>query len=135
MSMNVPSEHEEQVMLIQYCDLMSRSNADYGLIFAVPNGGDRNIVTAGKLKAEGVKPGVPDLFLPVPRGIYSGLFIEMKRRKGGRVSREQISWISALISRGYKVVVCRGFDEARDALEAYMEGGKNSERTPEQPVH
>lgn len=133
--MNVSSEHDEQVMVIQYCDLMAKRNPDYGLIFAIPNGGQRSVITAALLKAEGVKKGVPDLFLPVPKGIYCGLFLEMKRRKGGRVSKEQVGWLANLMSRGYKCVVARGFDEAREAIEIYMEGDQWSERdrAQEQP--
>lgn len=134
MSMTVPSEHDEQVMLIQWCDLMANRDPAYRLIFAIPNGGQRNKITAARLKAEGVKPGVPDLFLPVPKGIYAGLFLEMKRRKGGRVSPDQVSWISSLMSRGYKCVVCRGFEEAQEAIEIYMEGDVWSERETDHTV-
>lgn len=124
----IPSEHDEQVHVIQWCELMANHDRDYGLIFSIPNGGQRNKVTAAKLKAEGVKPGVPDLFLPVPRGIYAGMFIEMKRRKGGHISADQRKWITDLISHGYKCIVARGFDEAVECITAYMEGDGYSGR-------
>lgn len=116
----IPSEHDEQAAVIEWCHLMAGRNLDYGMIFAIPNGGMRSKATAGKLKAEGVKPGVPDLMLPVPKGIYAGMFIEMKRRKGGTVSAEQKDWTSFLGSMGYKCVVCRGADEAKAAILDYM---------------
>lgn len=127
----IPSEHDEQCMLIVWCGYMAAHDPDYGLIFAIPNGGQRNKVTAAKLKAEGVKPGVPDLFLPVPRGIYTGMFVEMKRRKGGHVSADQRKWITDLISHGYKCVVCRGFEEAKQAITAYMEGDAYKDGSPD----
>lgn len=119
----IPSEHDEQVRLLEWSEWMARTkSSDYALLFAIPNGGQRNKVTAAKLKAEGVKPGVPDLFLPVPKGIYTGLFIEMKRRKGGRVSPDQVKWLAELMSRGYKCIVARGCDQAIEAITYYMEG-------------
>ena len=119
----IPSEHDEQARLIEWAEWMAKTKSpDYALLFAIPNGGQRNKVTAAKLKAEGVKPGVPDLFLPVPKGIYCGLFIEMKRRRGGRVSPDQVRWLAELMSRGYKCIVARGCDQAIEAITYYMEG-------------
>ena len=75
------------------------------------------------MKAEGVRAGVPDLFLSVPRGAYHGLFIEMKKENGGRVSISQKSMIESLKSQGYAAFVCRGWTEARITIEAYLHGG------------
>ena len=72
------------------------------------------------MKAEGVSAGVPDICIPVPNKKYHGLYIEMKRQKGGRVSEKQKEWIDRLNSLGYLVVVCRGFDEAREVIEEYI---------------
>ena len=89
-------------------------------LYAIPNGGLRHKYTAIKLKKCGVKPGVPDICLPVARKGYYGLYIEIKRRKGGRVEPEQEDWIEFLTLQGYKAVVCRGFDEARAVIEDYL---------------
>ena len=125
----VPTEHEEQVQLMSWCMLMAdrTGNREYDMIFAIPNGGARQKATAGKLKAEGVKPGVPDLMLPVQRGEYAGLFLEMKRRKGGTVSAEQKSWMTALTAQGYKCLVCHGAEEAMAAIQNYMNMGEGEE--------
>lgn len=97
----------------QYCP-------EIDLLFAIPNGGHRHISVAVALRDEGVKAGIPDLFLPVARDPYHGLFIEMKAQ-GGKVSRLQQQWIKTLGSQGYRVEVCRGFDQARATLCAYLD--------------
>src|SRR5579884_3639771 len=84
------SEEEEQIALLQRCRYAEPRCPELGLLFAVPNGGFRFQRTAARMKAAGVKPGVPDLFLLVARGCFHGLFIEMKRRQGGRLSEEQV---------------------------------------------
>lgn len=66
----------------------------------------------------GVKSGVPDLFYPVPMKGYHGMFIEMKA-ENGRLSLSQKNWIQALTQLGYKVVVAKGWEQARDALVEY----------------
>ena len=91
------------------------------LCFHIANGGSRGKAEAARFKAEGVKAGVPDLFLPVARGPYHGLFIEMKRQKGGKVSDAQKAWISALIDQGYLAVVCYGWKDAAELIEDYLE--------------
>jgi len=90
------------------------------LLFAIPNGGERNIIVAARMKKEGVRAGVPDLFLAVPRGEFHGLFIEMKKPKGGRVSDAQKGCIELLNETGYKSVVCNGCDAAIKEIMGYL---------------
>ena len=120
--MKESSEHVEQRDVIQWCNIMKYSGVkELGLIFAVPNGGLRNITTAVKLKAEGVKSGVPDLMLPVSRKDYHGLFIEMKREKSGKMSEMQLQWRDDLKEQGYYCVQCRGSAMAISALKYYLD--------------
>lgn len=121
----VPTEHREQAALIAWAEARAHTVPELALLHAVPNGGKRNVITAKLLKAEGVKAGVPDLFLPVARtsgyGVpHHGLFIEMKRRSCGAVSGEQEWWIARLRNAGYRVEVCWGWDEARAVLCDYL---------------
>ena len=104
MKENIPSEHIEQVQLVSWF----RKTFPEVLIFAIPNGGSRNIATAVKLKSEGVHKGIPDLFVPSLK-----LWVEMKRIKCGRLSRDQESVIRYLFSCGYHVIVGFGFDDAK----------------------
>lgn len=89
------------------------------LLFAIPNGGHRHKSVAAKLKAEGVKAGVPDLCLPVARGGYFGLYIEMKA-ENGRVRTEQAGWLTALKEQGYATQVAFSDDDALAALDNYL---------------
>lgn len=124
----IASEHQEQVALFEWAALMEPQIPELGLMFAVPNGGKRPAATAARLKDEGVKPGVPDTFLLVPRRGFHGLVIEMKRTKGGSVSPEQRRWIDALRAQGYYVQVCKGFEVAKTEICAYL--GLAEERPP-----
>ncbi|MTI32805.1 VRR-NUC domain-containing protein, partial [Xanthovirga aplysinae] len=84
-------------------------------------GGLRTSLTqAKKMKAAGYKAGYPDMTFHEPRGIYHGLFIEMKKLKGGVVSKEQKAWIKKLKERGYKAEVARGCMEAIRILKEYL---------------
>ena len=111
-----PSEHAEQATLVQWLAIAHPTVR----IFAIPNGGRRGKLEAMRLQLEGVSPGVPDLMLPTPRGKHHGLFIEMKRTKGGRTSTEQKDWIAYLNAQGYRAVVCKGFEEAKNEIECYL---------------
>jgi hypothetical protein len=117
--METRDEHGEQVALIDWCSLHIKQAPELELIFAIPSGGHRHKKTAGKLKAEGVKAGVPDLFLPVARLGFHGLWIEMKV-KGGRIRPVQFWWLEQLVEQGYMHQVCWSFEEARDLLMAYL---------------
>lgn len=120
----VPSEGVEQATLFSWAKMQEHRWPELRLLFHIPNGGSRGKVEAARFKAEGVKPGVPDLFLPVARGRYHGLFIEMKRRKGGRASEEQKAWITELRKQGYVAEICRGWQEAADLIAEYL--GENA---------
>lgn len=119
--MNVPTEAQEQTTLFEWAEFMSRKWPELRYMHHIPNGGSRNAIEAARLKQQGVKAGIPDIFLPCARGKYHGLYIEMKRRKGGRVSIEQKKMLIALQDQGYKAVVCQGWEEAKDTITSYME--------------
>jgi hypothetical protein len=110
------TEHQEQVMLITWFRLQYPKY----IIFAIPNGGARHIVTAVKLKAEGVLAGVPDLFLMAAKGEWHGMFIEMKA-KTGNVSDKQKEFMAAANAMNYKTIVCYGFDDAKTSIINYLQ--------------
>jgi hypothetical protein len=111
MKIEVPTEHHEQAMTVQWF----RRAWPEVIIFAIPNGGARDIRTATKLKIEGVVRGVPDLFIPAWR-----LWVEMKRTKGGSVSPEQKSFIKYLESVNYAVIVATGAENAKLQIGAFF---------------
>lgn len=123
-------EHAEQVAVVQWAELVTVPGlgrlGDY--LFAVPNGSylgrdaRTRAIVMRKLKAAGLKPGVPDLLLALPRGAWHGLFIEMKRR-GGRVSEDQVAWRDRLRGVGYAAEVCEGADAARAVIRRYLASG------------
>jgi hypothetical protein len=123
--MNIPTEAQEQTTLFQWARMMEGRWPELRLIHSIPNGGSRHPVEAVHLKQQGVKAGIPDIFLPCARGQYHGLYIEMKRRKGGRLSDEQRAMIEALRAQGYKAEVCRGWEEARDTICEYLREGND----------
>lgn len=125
MKLPVPTEAQEQTALSQWAAMMEGRIPELRLLHAVPNGGSRHPVEAVHLKQQGVKPGIPDIFLPCARGPYHGLYIEMKRRKGGRVSVDQQRMILVLRAQGYKAEVCKGWEEARDTIFEYLREGKD----------
>lgn len=116
----IPTEDEEQAEVIRWAMLREMCCPALALLLHIPNGGHRHKATAGRFKALGVKKGVPDLFLPVPRDGCHGLWIEMKRVRGGRLSSEQEDWHTKLRARGYRVEVCRGAGEAIAVLKDYL---------------
>ena len=118
-----PTEAQEQEWLFQWAGAMQRLRwPELELMHHIPNGGSRNRIEAARLKAQGVKSGVPDIFLPVARNGRHGLYIELKRRAGGKVSPEQEKMIRNLNQQGYMAVVCKGWNAAADVIEKYMGG-------------
>lgn len=88
--------------------------------FAIPNGGYRDLIEAVNLKRSGVQSGVPDICIPLPNKSHHGLYIELKRKEGGRVSDSQQYWIDLLNKQGYLAVVCEGSDAAKIIIEKYI---------------
>lgn len=117
----VPTELEEQKKLFRWAEWQAITHPELERLFAIPNGGKRDIRTAAMLKASGVKPGVPDICLPVPRGGLHGLYIELKRRRGGSISREQAAWMTYLAGQGYECALCKGWEAAKDVILAYLD--------------
>lgn len=120
-----PSEHKIQSSLIEWCELAKGKLPELQLLFAVPNesygGTKKDVIRGAKFKQEGRKRGVPDLVLPVARGGYHGLFLEMKK-KGGVVNDYQKFWLEALQEQGYYTNVAYDLDKAIWILESYLNG-------------
>lgn len=115
------TEAQEQATLFKWAAYMSNRWPELQLLHHIPNGGSRNPVEAAHFKQQGVKAGIPDIFLPCARCGYHGLYIEMKRQKGGRLSENQKMMIRALRAQGYKVEVCAGWEAAKETITKYME--------------
>lgn len=117
----IPTEDEEQIWLFSWAALNERKWPELALMHHIPNGGKRSKSEAARFKAMGVKRGVSDVFLPVSKGGYHGLYIELKA-KDGRPEKEQKEWIAAVREQGYYAAVCYGGFEAANLVEAYMKG-------------
>ena len=113
------SEHDEQCALFEWADIAKQKYPELSLLFAIPNGGKRDIQVARKLKAEGVRAGVPDIFLPVPRKNYHGLFIELKYQRG-RATQNQLRWLHVLMNYGYNCKICYGWEHAKHTITQYL---------------
>ena len=110
-------EHHLQVACVQWFRLQyptMRHN-----LFAVPNGGRRDKVTGGKLKAEGALAGVSDLILLKQSKGYGALLIEMKTDKGKQSTGQQ-EWQKKIEQDGYKYVICRSLDEFMNEIKEYL---------------
>lgn len=114
------SEDTEQINVIQWAQYQIQRYPELKLLHHCPNGGSRNKAEAAKLKQMGVKAGMPDLCLPVPKGIYNGLYIEMKYNRG-RLEDSQKEMLKELAAVGHYCVVCYGMEEAIKILKEYCE--------------
>ncbi len=114
------TEHDLQKNVIDYCKLKKI------LCFAIPNSQslsffDREKAAriVSKMKREGLTPGIPDLFFPIPNQKYHGLFIEMKT-KNGKLSDNQKIWIDLLNKQGYLAIVCYSSSDAIKEIDSYL---------------
>lgn len=115
-------EHQHQCALIKWAKLNEPRHPELRWLFAVPNGGQRSKAVAGKLKASGVKSGVLDLCLPVKRGNFTSLWIEMKYGKN-TLTDNQKEFIQFVESQGAKVVVCYDWETATKIIDVYLSHG------------
>ena len=115
------TEHGHQAAIFAWAAQNYDRYPQLKLMFAIPNGGYRNAATAGRLKAEGVKSGVSDIFLPWPRrhDNYCGLFLELKIGSN-KPTAEQLKFIADMTSNGYRAVWCIGWEQARDIILEYL---------------
>ena len=114
------TEEQEQTLVFQWAKMSEGKFPELSHMYHIPNGGLRSKSEAVRFKRAGTKRGVPDICLPAPRGIYHGLYIEMKREKTGRLSKEQCEWLLYLNEEGYKAVCCYGADEAIKTIIEYL---------------
>jgi len=117
-----PTESQEQQALFTWAGLARQRYQELELMFHIANEGERDEVASAWYWRMGLRPGVPDICLPVPRGERHGLWIELKRVSGGRVTPKQAAWIEALSAQGYAVRVCRGAEEAIATITRYLDG-------------
>ena len=114
------NEHQHQVALFDWARMHEGTYPELALLYANPLGGKRPKRTAARMKAEGAKAGVPDITLPVARAGYHGLYIEMKAGRN-KPTPEQEWWLFHLRMERYYISVCYSWEEARDALAAYLQ--------------
>lgn len=119
-----PLEKDEQMLLFEWAEWAACSHPELALLYHIPNEGKRSKLAGYTLQLQGMRRGVPDICLPVARGGYHALYVEMKRLKGSKTSEDQRAWIDALNRAGNKAVICKGFDEAKAAIEEYLKGAK-----------
>ena len=122
----IAHEHNEQVKLFRWAFSNEDIHPELKMMFAVPNGGVRGgnprqrTINGLRLKQEGVRNGVPDIFLAVPKGIYHGLFIEMKHGKNV-MSEDQVKWKDKLLSFGYDFSLCYSYEIAKTRILEYLD--------------
>jgi hypothetical protein len=118
-----PSDNEHRIQCA--CIKLFRYLYPHYIIYAIPNGGQRNAIVAAKLKAEGVLAGIPDIHIPMARNGYHSLYIEMKNGKAGRLSDAQKEMHTRLQDYGNKVAVCRNTKEFINTINEYLNENEN----------
>jgi hypothetical protein len=119
---NKDREGEEQAELIREFERLYPQYAAY--LFAIPNGGSRRNKFEGyRLKAQGVKAGVSDLFLPVPRGGFHGIWLEFKAAPpfDAAVTDSQKEWLAKMKGQGYDAHLAKGVAAALEVLAHYLQ--------------
>lgn len=113
------SEESHQIALFIWAQQNMATYPELRWLFHCPNGGFRTKSEGAKLKAGGVKKGIPDIALPIKSGPCSGLWIELKVGKN-KLQPDQIEWVDKLRDEGFDVAVCYGWEAARDAIVNYL---------------
>lgn len=117
---SVVPEDFEQELVMRWAAGNEHLWPELEFLFHPANGEKRAKRTAQKLKRMGVKAGVPDLVLPVARGGFHSLYLEMKRLDGGRLSIAQKRWRDALRAAGCEWAVAHGHEQAIAVIKDYL---------------
>jgi len=113
------TEHDTQAAFMDYMRYHEDALPELRWIHAIPNGGARDVVTGARMKREGVKAGVWDVFLPYPCGDYHGLYIEFKHGKN-KLTPEQREFGEYVEMHGYKTGVAYTVEEAIEIVRSYL---------------
>lgn len=113
------AESDHQIAIMRWAAYNLGKYPELELLYHIANERKCNSVTGGILKAMGVRKGVPDIDLPVPRGGYHGLRIELKTDIGTE-TKDQKWWRDKLTEQGYCAMLCRGWVEAVEKIEWYL---------------
>lgn len=116
----VPKEEAEQIALFDWARYAAAQIPELKALVSSQAGVRLSIGAAVKAKRAGMRIGYPDIFLPVPRGTLHGLYIELKRASGGKLSPDQEAWRDFLQANGYAWACCKGFEEARKVIVGYL---------------
>lgn len=114
-----PCEQTEQISLFRWAEFAENKYPELRLMYHVPNEGKRSVVAGNRLKQAGLKPGVPDIVLPVARGGYIGLYIELKYGRNQTTDNQKV-WLRDLRCQHHLTAVCYGWEQAKDLIETYM---------------
>lgn len=116
-------EEDHQAAVIRWANEMAQNGGrpELEMLIGSMSGVRLNIGQAVKAKRLGNRAGVPDLHLPISRHGYHGLWIEMKKPKGGKVSIEQQDWAGRLIANGHLWRLCNGSGEAIRTICDYLD--------------
>lgn len=118
----MPKESTETEWLFQWAEIMAVKYPELESMYHITNEGKRSRIAGARLKRQGLKKGMLDLCLPCARCGCHALYIEMKRMKDGRPSKEQLEWIDRLTRQGNMAMICEGWQQAADVIEGYLEG-------------
>jgi hypothetical protein len=119
------NEAELQASVFAEIDLRANQDPCWRYIFHCPNGGHRDVRVAAKLKAQGVRRGIPDVLWPIPRGKFVGMAIELKAN-GNKTTNEQSEWLEWLTANGWFACVIHDDPETvMLALQWYYEGAES----------
>ena len=113
------TESQLQIQIFEWAQLMTGKYPELYLLYHIPNEGKRSIYYGAKLKREGLKSSVPDICLPIPKGQYCGLYIELKVGKN-RPTKNQEYWLFSLSKAGHRTAVCYTREQVQKEILSYL---------------
>lgn len=114
-------EDGEQLAIFDWARWMINQRPQLKWLMHIPNGGKRNKAEAGRLKAQGVKAGVSDIFLPVPVGKYAGLWLELKAGNN-KPTDKQLEFLDDMNAAGYLATWKTGAEASCNTILNYLDG-------------